>query len=119
MDGHCSLHGEVQLRSVGGGYWRCRVCSRNKDNEARHARKQLVVDMLGGSCERCGYDKCLDALQFHHRDPSTKEFELGKSKLRSYSIEKIMAEAAKCSLLCANCHLEEHSRKTEGRLGNS
>ena len=33
-----------------------------------------AVKLLGGKCCICGYDKCIDALVFHHRDPSIKEF---------------------------------------------
>lgn len=59
----------------------------------------------GGRCTRCGYDRCLGALQFHHRDGEAKRFGLADRGL-TRSIERVRAEAAKCVLLCANCHSE-------------
>ena len=45
------------------------------------------------------------ALQFHHLDPSQKEFGVsGRGVTRA--IAKARAEAKKCFLLCANCHAE-------------
>ena len=32
-------------------------------------RKYEAVQMRGGKCERCGYNKNLAALDFHHRNP--------------------------------------------------
>lgn len=67
------------------------------------------MEMLGGKCNRCGYDKCLDALQFHHKDKSKKEATI--SWLANRSFERVKKEALKCELLCANCHAEEHADK--------
>lgn len=53
----------------------------------------------------CGYSKCIEALEFHHLDPTEKEFEI--SDRRSW--EALTAELDKCILLCANCHREYHS----------
>ena len=59
----------------------------------------------GGSCAVCGYDKYPRALEFHHVDPSQKEFGLSARGV-ARSLEKLRAEAAKCVLLCGNCHAE-------------
>lgn len=56
----------------------------------------------------CGYDKCREALDFHHLDPTQKIFGLSvKGLTRSW--EKIRNEIDKCILLCANCHREIHA----------
>ncbi len=53
----------------------------------------------------CGYNTHVGALDFHHVDPSTKEFGVSnKGMTRSW--EKIKAELDKCILVCANCHRE-------------
>lgn len=65
------------------------------------------MDHLGGKCARCGYDKCLAALDFHHHDPSAKEFGISHRGV-TYAIERLKKEAEKCILLCANCHREVH-----------
>jgi hypothetical protein len=73
----------------------------------------VLVAEHGGKCLLCGYDKCIAALGFHHRDPSTKAFGIG-AKLASYGIDRLRVEAAKCDLLCANCHAEiEHPHLAE------
>src|SRR6266581_3045569 len=71
----------------------------------RVERKQRLVEIRGGHCEDCGYDLSVAALEFHHRDSKTKEFGLGNF---NGSWERLVAEAAKCDLLCANCHRRRH-----------
>ena len=70
--------------------------------------KKTMVESRGGKCKICGYSRCLTALDFHHIDESTKEFELSQRSLTK-SWEKILAEMAKCILVCANCHREIHA----------
>ncbi len=50
-------------------------------------------------------------LEFHHRDPRSKEFAIGSDGIPR-SRERVRAELAKCDLLCANCHRERHARST-------
>ena len=45
----------------------------------------------------------LGALQFHHRDPTTKSFEVSRQGI-TRSLQRLRLEARKCVLLCANCH---------------
>lgn len=68
--------------------------------------KQRCVDFLGGKCVKCGYKKCLAALDFHHVDPSKKKFGISLKLGRSW--DKLKDELQKCIILCANCHTEEH-----------
>lgn len=76
----------------------------------KRALKHLLVEYRGGECEKCGYNKCEGALQFHHTDPTQKDFTLSQVNLNDtdFSIDKIKEEVNKCQLLCANCHFEEH-----------
>jgi 5-methylcytosine-specific restriction endonuclease McrA len=67
--------------------------------------KRILVDEAGGRCVLCGYDRYLGALEFHHVNPSEKSFQLGMGGL-TRSIASMRAEAAKCVLLCSNCHAE-------------
>lgn len=69
-------------------------------------RKEEIVALKGGKCSKCGYSKCIRALEFHHREPSEKEFSLTARELAGFAWETILKEAAKCDLLCANCHRE-------------
>lgn len=56
---------------------------------------------------KCGYNKYMKALTFHHSDPSQKDFEISTYKTLQMS-EKLIAELNKCILLCFNCHMEVH-----------
>lgn len=74
----------------------------------RKAIKKELVRYKGGCCQKCGYNKCLEALQFHHRNPKEKEFELSNYRyFKIIPMERYYKEADKCDLLCTNCHIEE------------
>lgn len=73
----------------------------------RQRRKILLVEVLGGKCCICGYSKSVAALEFHHLDAKTKEFQLSSGNCRK--LEEDLNEARKCILLCANCHREVHN----------
>lgn len=75
--------------------------------EWRKRTKQKLVEYKGGSCSRCGYSKCLSALEFHHLDPTQKDFSISG---KSWSFERLKIEVDKCILVCANCHVEIHQK---------
>ena len=74
----------------------------------REKVRLMAVGYKGGRCQVCGYDRCIEALGFHHLDPTQKDFGISK-KGYTRSWEKVKAEIAKCILLCANCHREIHA----------
>lgn len=87
------------------------VCMSQNSVRVIRCRKDLkrkAIAYLGGSCQKCGYSKCIEALEFHHRDPTQKEFSLGVRGLYR-SFERVRVELDKCDLLCANCHREIHA----------
>lgn len=73
---------------------------------SRQRLKEKLVEYKGGKCEICGYNKCINALEFHHLDPSEKDF--GISNGNAIAFEKAKKEVDKCILVCANCHREIH-----------
>lgn len=78
--------------------------------------KRALVEYKGGCCQECGYKKCITVLQFHHLNPSLKEFSLSRAYNRSW--EALQREADKCILLCANCHGEEEYDIVQQRQRN-
>ena len=80
----------------------------------RRAIKEMLIAYKGGKCERCGYNKCNRALEFHHLDPSQKDF--GISKHINRNINDLKVEVDKCILLCSNCHAEVHQELYEQGL---
>ena len=94
--------------------YQCKSCWNKRTYQSSRDKLDLLIHERGGKCERCGYNKCTDALQWHHIDPAIKEF--GISKQRGASIEVLRKETDKCSLLCANCHVEVHAEmRNKGR----
>lgn len=79
-------------------------CPSCMTNRRRFRQKQRAVEYLGGKCKCCGYSKSVTALQFHHRDRTTKLFQISGNHARAWS--KTLLELDKCDLLCANCHAE-------------
>ena len=96
--------------------YKCSGDSTRLDNETRKHQKTMLrqsmkrqaIKLLGGKCSICGYDRCIDALEFHHKNPQEKEFKLGSGNTISWREYK--AEALKCKLVCSNCHKEIHSK---------
>ena len=72
----------------------------------RLKKKKKAIEYKGGKCEKCGYDKCISAMEFHHLNPLEKDFSISSNINMSY--EKIKKELDKCILVCANCHREIH-----------
>jgi hypothetical protein len=81
-------------------------------------KKIKLIEMAGGGCIVCGYNKCNRALTFHHRDPATKSFGLSVNHLWSKAWETVLLEFKKCDLMCANCHAETHSKTQQPHLEN-
>ena len=76
------------------------------NNKERRRRKEKLVKMLGGCCSRCGYNKSITALSFHHINPKEKLFDLSHNGNLLHDWEVVVVEAKKCKLLCLNCHNE-------------
>ena len=86
----------------------CKECHNNTVKKRYAENKQTINDLKEGKCcEKCGYDKCSAALDFHHIDPSTKIDTVAKLSTHA-NIEAAINEIKKCVLLCANCHREFH-----------
>jgi hypothetical protein len=64
-------------------------------------------------CSRCGEDHPA-CLQFHHKDPKSKEVSLSQVYKLGWGQERILAEIAKCEVLCANCHFKHHDKLRVG-----
>jgi len=84
----------------------CKKCFIKDIMTRYNDRKILMIKYKGGKCERCGYNKCIQALEFHHKDTTKKEISI--NNVKKSTLEAFKKEVDKCTLLCANCHREEH-----------
>lgn len=85
---------------------RCRKCHAKEQVNRFREYKRLAVEYKGGKCIKCGYDKCLACLDFHHPDPSQKDPRW--RMMRNWTFENVKCELDKCWLVCRNCHGEIH-----------
>ena len=93
-------------QSSGNVQSRCKPCF-NRMCVARWRRiKAEEVERMGGACADCSRSFHPDVFEFHHLDPSIKEYSW--TKLRLFSTARRHAELAKCVMLCANCHRMRH-----------
>ena len=99
--------------------WNTEFYKKNKKKEiARVAiRKAKLRDWLDQyrsaiTCQKCGenHPACLD---FHHQDPSTKDFSLGDARAMGWGKKRLLAEIQKCVVVCANCHRKLNSKLTK------
>lgn len=97
----------------------CKVCQRTYKKKHYQDNKQKYIDTTNKNrqwfidykktlkCNRCGFAHPA-ALDFHHIDPNTKDFNM--ARVSKGNKDKIIAEIAKCEVLCANCHRIEHAK---------
>lgn len=50
------------------------TCNSCNAGSRRKNLKKKFIDYKGGKCQKCGYDKCIRALAFHHINPKEKKF---------------------------------------------
>ena len=67
----------------------------------RQRMKEACVYYMGNKCPLCGYDRCVEAFDFHSEDD--RDF---LSLTQSW--QKIFQDLKKCIMTCANCHREIH-----------
>ncbi len=104
-------------------YKEYRIINKNKISEKSKRiwkkQRQIWIEIISSKfilkCIKCGYDECFAALDFHHRNPKEKEYDIHKllhlSPLKSKNIDKIFKELEKCDVLCSNCHREMHNKE--------
>lgn len=85
----------------------CYNCAPNGQTITRSKFIELIkTKIYDGKCIKCGYNNCIQALEFHHLDPDKKETIISSD---SITIEKAIEESKKCILICSNCHKEFHA----------
>ncbi len=82
---------------------------RSYQKPKRTAARRLREELRAVGCRLCGYRKCLAALEFHHTGDDKVQ---GVTDART--VKEVQREAAKCIVVCANCHREIHAGQIEG-----
>jgi hypothetical protein len=83
---------------------------RNRELELQRVRVrqagmvELLRDLRRVPCTDCGGQFKPHQMDFDHRDPSTKAFRVMSGRAMLMSTERVLAEVAKCDVVCVNCH---------------
>ncbi len=85
----------------------CKTCQTQNVLDRQRLWKRKAIEYKGSKCVICQYDKYDGALEFHHKDPSHKEYGLSAGRLKTFLSSK--NELDKCLLVCSNCHREIHA----------
>lgn len=85
---------------------------RERRRQSLLARRKRNTEWLANYKAHC---RCMDCgethpacLQFHHRDPREKDFNIANATSWGWGITRILQEMQKCDILCANCHAKRH-----------
>ena len=112
----CKKHGNTSFFLDNKGTWRCKKCRNEAVQKRREKLKLMAIEYKGGKCEICGYNKCPDAMEFHHINSNEKDFGISQNGC-TRSFDNMKKELDKCILVCSNCHREIHynlrDKKTE------
>ena len=101
---------QAQNNAYHRGYYRSHKAERNAmfvrvNRERRQDRYVKMRELKEGSpCTDCGVYFPYYVMDFDHRDPSTKFLDLSLMVKRMFAWDKVLAEVAKCDLVCVCCH---------------
>jgi hypothetical protein len=85
---------------------KCKKCHTMEVHHTKRVLKIRAVEYLGGKCGDCGKVGNPWIYDFHHLDPSKKDWNWGNRRTSNW--EALKKEINKCVLLCSNCHRERH-----------
>lgn len=83
-----------------------KILDKNKEkNQLRFKKfKEYIYNLKLKGCSKCKENNPC-CLEFHHKDPNQKEFDISTAIChRLKGIKTILIEINKCIILCINCH---------------
>jgi hypothetical protein len=97
---------------------------RQRDPEAVRATKHRLLARQRAAvraakdkpCTDCGIQYPYYVMEFDHLDADSKEFNVSAG-VTSRGFGRLMAEIAKCEVVCANCHAERTYQRKQSRKG--
>jgi len=80
--------------------------------------REWMVELKSKPCYDCHQSFQVCCMDFAHRDPSSKKYNIGSMFAHHYGRALIQKELDKCDLVCANCHrIRTRNEKTgHGRI---
>jgi hypothetical protein len=100
-------------------YWRNRGLELHRVRVRQTGMVELLRDIRRAPCTDCGGRFDPHQMDFDHRDPATKSFNVMSGRAMLMSTRKVLAEVAKCDIVCVNCHRvrsrAQHRRRIKRR----
>lgn len=100
--------------------------NRAQETQRVRARQAATVEFLRGlrrvPCGDCGRRFEPYQMDFDHRDPSEKRFRVTAGRVMLLPRDRLLAEIAKCDVVCANCHRMRTRQRADAlmpRIGTS
>ena len=96
--------------------------ARNRGREFERIRSRQAENLAflrglrSGPCLDCRLVFAPHQMDFDHRDPAIKSFRLSEGRAMLRSRATLLAEVAKCDVVCANCHRIRTRNAHAGRL---
>ena len=89
----------------------------HSQRQSRNRSKNIIHELKSGGCVRCGFNEHPNCLDFHHIDQNSKEVNLSvKAIADKWGRKRILIEAEKCIVVCANCHRLIHAESGYNNL---
>lgn len=86
---------------------------RERNNLTNQKRRESLRRLKSNPCSDCGQTFPFYVMEFDHREPVQKEFNIADSIKKSR--DSFNRELQKCDLVCSNCHrIRTFTRKAEG-----
>lgn len=86
---------------------------KKQQKQWKQKNRVILHSLKINGCAICGYNKCDNALDFHHANPKDKKFNVN---LRHAKDKNLVEEMQKCILLCSNCHREIHTKERDANV---
>jgi hypothetical protein len=74
-----------------------------RNRERKRLFREYYMENKDKPCTDCGVQYDPICMEYDHRDPSTKLFNVSQPQNVS-SMKKLVEEIDKCDVVCANCH---------------
>lgn len=87
----------------------CKTCFLDIKQKFVKIKQDRLDEVFGTCCIVCGYNRCRNALDFHHVDPLKKEHKPTAIIRNFMTVDNMLEELKNCVLLCSNCHREFHA----------
>jgi len=90
---------------------KCRFCyKKTKDKLEKKYKDWIEFQKIKSGCVKCRISD-IRVLDFHHKNDKNKKFCVTDFKHQGAGFDRIKEKAAKCEVICANCHRILHHEK--------